>query len=134
MSDEQEIRDVIARWHAATAAGDVSRILPLMAEDAVFLTAGHPPLRGRDAFAAQLRGVLEKARIESSGEPKEIRVSGDLAYCWSELHVTIIPSGSSPPVRRAGPTLTIFRREADGRWVLFRDANLLAAEAAGESG
>jgi uncharacterized protein (TIGR02246 family) len=131
LSDEQAIRDVIARWHAATAAGNVSRILPLMAEDAVFLTAGHPPMRGRDAFAAQLRGLLEKARVESSGEPKEIRVSGDLAYCWSELRVVVIPCDSSPPVRRAGPTLTIFRRQADGGWVLSRDANLLTAEAAG---
>ena len=131
MTDEEQIRDVVARWHAATAAGDVARILPLMAEDAVFLTPGQPPMRGRDEFASRLRPLLEKARIESSAEPQEIRVAGDLAYCWSELRVAVIPRDSAPPSRRAGPTLTIFRREADGRWVLFRDANMLTAEAAG---
>jgi ketosteroid isomerase-like protein len=31
-----------------------------------------------------------------------------------------------PPVRRAGYTLTILRKEADGRWVLVRDANLVS--------
>ncbi len=31
---------------------------------------------------------------------------------------------------RSGYTLTILRKEPDGRWVIFRDANLLAAGAA----
>jgi hypothetical protein len=30
--------------------------------------------------------------------------------------------------RRSGNTLTILHREPDGHWVIFRDANLLAAE------
>jgi three-Cys-motif partner protein len=32
------------------------------------------------------------------------------------------------PPRRSGYTLSIFRKNDDGKWVLFRDANLLAAE------
>jgi ketosteroid isomerase-like protein len=31
-------------------------------------------------------------------------------------------------LRRSGPTLSIFRRLGDGRWVLARDANLLTVE------
>ena len=30
-------------------------------------------------------------------------------------------------MRRAGPTLTILRKEADGRWRVARDANFVAA-------
>jgi ketosteroid isomerase-like protein len=30
------------------------------------------------------------------------------------------------PVRRSGYTLSIFRKERDGRWRLARDANMLA--------
>ena len=30
---EQAIRDLIATWHSATAKGDVSQLLTLMAED-----------------------------------------------------------------------------------------------------
>jgi ketosteroid isomerase-like protein len=33
------------------------------------------------------------------------------------------------PVRRSGYTLTIMRKEADGKWRLARDANLLVKEA-----
>lgn len=51
MNDEQAIRDLIATWHKASAAGDLTTVLKLMAEDVVFLVAGKPPMRGRDAFA-----------------------------------------------------------------------------------
>jgi ketosteroid isomerase-like protein len=32
MNDEQAIRDLVATWHRATAAGDIARILTLMHE------------------------------------------------------------------------------------------------------
>jgi ketosteroid isomerase-like protein len=31
-------------------------------------------------------------------------------------------------VRRSGNTLSILRKEPDGKWVMIRDANMLAAE------
>jgi uncharacterized protein (TIGR02246 family) len=96
-----------------------------MAEDVVFLTPWQQPMRGREAFAQGFTKFLERGRIESTGEVQEIQVAGDLAYCWSELSVTLIPHESDEPEHRTGPTLTIFRREADGRWAVFRDANLL---------
>jgi uncharacterized protein (TIGR02246 family) len=68
-ADEQAIRDLIALWHRATAAGDVETILGLMAEDAVFLAAGQPPMKGRAEFERGLRGVLATHRVESSKQP-----------------------------------------------------------------
>ncbi len=56
-NDEQAIRDLLTAWQDATAAGDLSKVLSLMAEDAVFLTPGHPPMLGRDAFATAFKGV-----------------------------------------------------------------------------
>ena len=40
-----------------------------------------------------------------------------------ELLMALIPGGSA--VKRTGYTLTILRKQADGRWLLARDANLL---------
>jgi uncharacterized protein (TIGR02246 family) len=97
-----------------------------MDEDAVFLRAGHPLMRGRDAFASQFQEVVKQARIEAGSEIQEIEISGDLAYCWNQLTVTVTPLKGGEPMRRSGPVLTIFRKKEDGRWVLSRDANLLA--------
>lgn len=127
-NDQTSIRELIADWMSATAAGDLSKILSWMAEDVVFLIAGQPPMRGRDAFAAAFQAGLGKVRIEPTGTIQEIRVAGDLAYCWNHLQVTVTPLQGGSPMRRSGYTLTVLRKESDGRWVVFRDANMLAPE------
>lgn len=124
-SDEKEIRSVIARWHDATAEGDVDAILELMAEDVVFLVAGHEPMRGRQAFADGLRSLLKSHHIESSGIVQEVVVSGALGYSWTQLKVSMTAIAGGDTMVRTGSTLSIFRKEPSGAWVLARDANLL---------
>jgi uncharacterized protein (TIGR02246 family) len=128
MSDEQQIRDLIATWLRVSAEGDISQILPLMAEDVVFLVAGQPPMRGREEFAASFAGWQGKFSLETDCEVQEIQVSGDLAYSWTRLSVTMTPLTGGTANRRSGYTLTALRRNADGAWQIFRDANLLAPE------
>lgn len=125
-ADEQAIRDLVALWHSATAAGDVDTVLGLMAKDVVFLVAGQPPMRGRESFERGLRGLLTQHRIESTGEVQEVEVSGSLAYCWSKLNVRVISRAGGSPTVRAGSALSIFRKQSSGSWVLARDANLLS--------
>jgi uncharacterized protein (TIGR02246 family) len=125
-TDEQAIREVVARWHRPTAAGDVEAVLKLMAEDVVFLVAGQPPMRGRAVFERGLRGLLGQYRIESIGEVQEIEVSGDLAYCWSILTVRVVPIAGGNTAVRAGSALSILRRQPSGSWIVVRDANMLS--------
>jgi uncharacterized protein (TIGR02246 family) len=124
--DEQQIREVISTWMRATTVGDLPQVLSLMAEDVVFLLPGQPPMRGREAFAAGFRAALQHVRIEAVSDVQEIRITGDHAYCWSQLSLTITPLQNGSPKRRAGSTLSVFRKESDGHWRLFRDANLLS--------
>ena len=125
-TDELAIRNVVATWHRATAAGDIDAVLGLMADDAVFLVAGHPPMKGRAAFAAGLRNLLANHRIESTADINEIEISGALAYCWTTLTVRVISNAGGNPTIRTGSALSIFRKQPAGAWVLARDANLLA--------
>jgi uncharacterized protein (TIGR02246 family) len=124
-ADEQAIRDVIAEWHRATAAADVGAVLRLMADDVVFLVPGKPPLTGRSAFETGLRHLLKSNRIDSKGDVQEIQVSGDLAFSWTRLTVSITPRSGGTANVRNGSALSIFRKQTDGSWVLVRDANLL---------
>ena len=122
-SDERALRDLIATWLSASAAGDIAKVLSLMSEDVIFLVAGRS--FGKEEFEAS-QGVLASHRLETSSEVKEVVVSRDLAYARTDLTVTMTPLAGGPSQRRSGPTLSIFRRGPDGRWVLVRDANLLA--------
>jgi uncharacterized protein (TIGR02246 family) len=125
--DEQAIRELISSWMRATAAGDVSQLRALMAEDVVFLRAGQPPMRGRDAFTTSFEAALQRVRLEATSDIQEIHVTSDWAYCWNRLTVMMIPLNGSPATRHAGYTLTVFRKMND-RWVLYRDANMLTVE------
>jgi uncharacterized protein (TIGR02246 family) len=128
MSDEQQIRDLIATWLRVSAEGDINKILPLMAEDVVFLVAGQPPMRGRDAFAISFAGWQGKFRLETDCEIQEIQAHEDWAYCWTKLSVTMTPLSGGPANRRSGYTLTVLRKNANGDWQIFRDANLLTED------
>lgn len=124
--DEQEIRRLVSTWLAASKAGDVETVLSLMADDVVFLIAGRPPMRKAE-FAATARAQADPGApaFDASSEIQELRVLGDWAFLWQKLTVTAAPRDGAGPVVRSGHTLTIFNRQ-NGRWVLARDANLLA--------
>jgi uncharacterized protein (TIGR02246 family) len=125
MSDAP-IREFIEEWHRATIAEDIARLRDLMAEDVVFLTAGQPPMQGRDAFAKAFAQALEHFRIEPSGTIRDITINGKMACCWSELTVKLTPRNGGEPRVRKGHTLTVLRQRSSGEWILIRDANLLA--------
>lgn len=124
-ADHKALIDLIDRWHLATGDGDVKTVLSLMEEDAVFLVAGKPALQGRGAFEKGLRSVLQTHSIRSSAEVQEVQSDGGMAYCRSLLTVHVTSLDDQLTVERRGSALTIFRKHADGNWLLSRDANLL---------
>lgn len=124
--DQAQIRQLVSTWMTATQAGDVETILGLMADDAVFLIPGRPPMR-KPEFAEQARAQAQPGapKIEGQSQIQEIQVSGDWAFMWSRLAVSVTPPGGVAPIEREGHTLTVFHKQ-QGRWLLARDANLLA--------
>jgi uncharacterized protein (TIGR02246 family) len=126
-SDEQEIRQLVATWMAATKAGDIETVLSLMADDVVFLMPGKPPMIGRSAFAAaaQAQSGEGAPQFDGTSEIQEIQVFGEWAFMWAKLTVVVTPSRGAPSMTRAGHTLSILKKQ-DGKWVLARDANMLS--------
>lgn len=126
-SDQQQIRDVIATWLKASADNDLDTVLGLMTEDAVFLRPSCPPMRGRATYAAASQSMAGKIKIEGYPDIQEIRVSGNHAYVWNYLSITVTPLPDGSPQKSEGPILTVFRKDLDGCWRLFRDANMLTS-------
>jgi uncharacterized protein (TIGR02246 family) len=123
--DERAIRSAIQKWMAASKAGDSATVLRLMAGDVLFMVPGREPF-GREAFATASRGMKD-IRMDSEADIQEVMVLGD--WAWTRVHLTVTmtpPDGK--PMRRSGYTLSIWRKQTEGAWVIFRDANLLTAE------
>lgn len=93
-----------------------------MTDDVVCMVPGAAPF-GKEAFANASKG-MQGAAISGSNDIREIVVLGDWAFTRNYLEVTLTPADGAS-VKRTGYTLSIFRKGADGRWRLARDANLL---------
>ncbi|MDX8494848.1 SgcJ/EcaC family oxidoreductase [Mesorhizobium sp. VK22B] len=122
--DESAIRQVVETWMAASRKGDLETVLGLMTDDVVFMVPGKEPF-GKEAFAAASKGMGE-TKIDGTSEIVELKLLGDWAVIRNRIEMTATPPGGEP-VRRSGYTLTLLRKEGDGRWRLARDANLLAS-------
>ena len=119
--DEQAIRELVDTWMRASRAGDTATVLGLMTDDVVFMVPGREPF-GKEAFAATSDG-MKNVTVDGRATIVELQVLGDWAYLRNHIDITVTPPGASP-VRRSGYTLTILRKQADGRWLLARDANM----------
>jgi len=125
--DEKAIRRLVADWFEATKRGDLDAVLALMTDDVVFLVPGKPPMMGKPAFAeaSRAQGAHGQPSFDGESTIQEISVHGNWAWMWSRLAVSITPPGGQA-VLRSGHTLTILHKKG-GRWLLARDANLLAS-------
>jgi uncharacterized protein (TIGR02246 family) len=121
--DKRAIRALIANWIAATKAGDLETVLRLMSDDVVFMVPGRA--FGKDEFAAAFRAMKDMG-FEGKSEVLEIEVSKESAWCRTHLTVAVTVNGIVR--RRSGYTLSILRKNEDGKWVISRDAILLAPE------
>lgn len=123
--DEEAIREVHATWIEAVNAADLDRLFSLMADDVVFLNPGRAPF-GRDGFPEVFLGAHRQFVIRCVSEPVEVTISGDMAYTISRDSLSITPRAAGETGQLAGDRLTIYRKQADGRWLLARDLHTLA--------
>ena len=80
--DERAIRELHSTWIEAVNAGDLLRLLSLMADDAVFLNPGRAPF-GRDGFSDGFSAAHKQVRINCISELEEVVVVGEVAYTRS---------------------------------------------------
>lgn len=121
--DERAIGELVERWMEASEAGDTAAVLELMTDDVLFIVPGREPF-GKAEFRAASESMAG-LRMDGRAEIREMEVMGDRAWIRNHIDLTLTP-GDGEPLRRSGYTLTILRRGEDGRWRLFRDANLVS--------
>jgi uncharacterized protein (TIGR02246 family) len=68
---------------------------------------------------------MKNVRLTGTSDIREIKVLGDWAYMRNYIEITIMPP-DGVAIQRAGYMLSILRKQSDGKWILWRDANLVA--------
>ena len=123
--DERQIRQLVDSWIAASKAHDLPALMDMMTDDVVFMTPGRAPF-GKTEFAADSERVKGVA-IDARAEVQEIEVFGPRAYVRNHVRVELTSPGQAPK-RVSGFAMSVLRKEADGRWRIARDANLVMPE------
>jgi uncharacterized protein (TIGR02246 family) len=123
--DDRAIRELHSTWIDAVNAGDLARLIPLMADDVVFLNPGQAPV-GRDCFSANFSAAHQQVRVHCRSELEEVVVVGEVAYTRSRDALSVTPHAGGEAMQLAGHRITVYRKQPDGRWLLARDAHTLS--------
>ena len=125
--DARQIRELVDSWIAASKAHDLPALMDMMTDDVVFMTPGRPPF-GKAEFAADSER-MKGAAIDARAEVQEIEVLAPWAYIRNHIQAELTFTGQAPR-RMSGYAMTVLRKDADGRWRIARDANLVVPEEA----
>jgi uncharacterized protein (TIGR02246 family) len=125
--DERQIRELIEAWIAASNARNLPALMDMMTDDVVFMTPGREPF-GKAEFAADSQR-MKSVTIDARAEVQEIEVFGSRATIRNHIQIELTSPGQAPR-RMSGYAMSILRKEADGRWRIARDANLVVPEQA----
>jgi uncharacterized protein (TIGR02246 family) len=123
--NERAIREVHSTWIDAVNAGDLGRLLGLMADDVVFLNPGQAPV-GREGFSSGFSAAHQQARVRCVSELENVEVVGEVAYTLSRDSLSVAPRAGGEATHFAGHRITVYRKQPDGRWLIARDAHTLS--------
>ena len=126
-NDEQAIRESVDTWLEASKKHDLTTLLGLLDDDVLFITPGKEPF-GKEEFAAS-NSEMQDVQMEAAIDIKELKVLGEWAWMRSFLNVSFKPV-EGDATKLSGHILTIFRKTAEGKWVIHRDANFVMPESA----
>lgn len=115
------LREIEQQATAAATARDLDRLVGFYASDAVIVSAGRPPIRGRAAFLAHLEPLRRAVGFEARKTPQDIQVSGDLGYVRGVYSNRFTDPTTRRTETNAGTYVAIYRRQADGAWRIALD-------------
>lgn len=115
--DRTTIGNMIAKFDKDMLAGNLPAVVSVYSEDAVLMPPNAPMVRGRMEIQ-QFFEAFPKI-TEFTQNPIEIAGEGDLAFPWGTYEMTILPAGA-PAVRDSGKVLAVWRKQADGTWLVSR--------------
>ena len=119
-----EVWSTFEGWLDAYARGDLEPVMAIFAPDVAFSFQGVPDqsnaaLRAAyvDDFRMRKPGVSWRPRVD------EVHADGNLAFVRATWERVTVGADGAPHVDERNRSLDVLRREADGRWVIFRSMN-----------
>jgi uncharacterized protein (TIGR02246 family) len=119
--DIQAIHDVLGRYEKALNASDTNAVIPLYAEDGVFMPAFSPSAVGAPAVRRAYDAVFNAIRLEVTFDIVEIvQVAPTWAFARTNSAGTVTINATGARNAEANQELFVFHRGDDGAWKIAR--------------
>lgn len=129
-SEEDRLMQASRDWSKAAERGDLEAVMGYFADDAVLISEGRAPVRGRQAIRDYITEAYGIPGYRISWEPIEARVSGDLGYLLERTQVSMDrPDGA--PSNQTLQAVTIWERQQGGVWKNIVDVTVSGLPDAG---
>ena len=109
-------------WAALSAAGkDADSVVSYWTDDARVAVPGQPLIAGKTAIRQMVTGMFKIPGFHITWTPDSAAISGDgsMGYTWGTTTVT--EPDSAGMVTRRSSYLTVWRKDASGRWHCVAD-------------
>ncbi|HTV36946.1 MAG TPA: SgcJ/EcaC family oxidoreductase [Xanthobacteraceae bacterium] len=120
-ADETAIRDVMAAYEIALNASDTQAVMPLYAEDGVFMPQNAPSVIGRSAVCQAYEAVFKAITLKVKFAIAEVvMMSPQWAFVRTNSAGTQKINATGATSSEANQELFIFRKSDDGKWRIAR--------------
>jgi uncharacterized protein (TIGR02246 family) len=122
-ADVQAVKDTEAAWMKDAATKDADKFAATYADDGTVLLPNAPAISGKDNIKAALKPMMTDPNFALTFQATKVDVGkgGDLAYTRGTYSMTMTDPKTKQPVTDHGKYVTIFRKQADGKWKAVED-------------
>jgi ketosteroid isomerase-like protein len=118
---EATVLETWEAWTTTVVAGDVDGWIALWDDDGVQMPPNAPAVYGKAAIGEAFSNALLSADFEEfTINNEEVEVSGDFGFARG-TYSFVNAMAEGEPVPFEGKYLTIFKRQPDGSWKVYRD-------------
>lgn len=119
----QAVDETWREYSALVNAGDADTWIRLWDDDGVQMPPGAPANVGKTAILQGIRGAFEAYDYRDFViNNREVEVFGDFGFASGTYSTLLFPKAEGEPIFIDGKYLTIFKKQADGTWKIYRDA------------
>ncbi|HMC86993.1 MAG TPA: nuclear transport factor 2 family protein [Chitinophagaceae bacterium] len=116
-TEGDKLMQVSREWSKSASADSIEKTLGYWADDAVVMSPGQAPLKGKKAIREMIESSFKIPGFKISWEPLSVSVSesGDMAYMIEQNQITVNDS-SGHAMTEFNKAVTIWRKQTDGSW------------------
>ncbi|MBC7827511.1 MAG: DUF4440 domain-containing protein [Chitinophagaceae bacterium] len=116
-AEGEKLMQLSRDWSKSASTDSVEKTLSYWADDAVVMSPGQPPIKGKNAIREMMQSMSKIPGFHIRWEPLSVEVSnsGDLAYLIEQNQVSYNDS-LGKTITEYNKAVTVWKKQPDGSW------------------